>query len=868
MKRVSLRTKIVALVLSVSLSNVNAQNAGELHVPSPDWREQIIYFVMVDRFNDGDATNNNQGVGEYDPGRNSHYSGGDLPGLADKVSYIKNLGATAVWITPPVANQWWSPTAQYSGYHGYWAENLMAVDKHYGRLSDMQNLSRRLHGQGMYLVQDIVVNHMGNFFAYDPKQWNAQNPALGYRREAATAQTQIPSQKPFNRNDPRDPAQARDAIYHWTPDIRDFTNPAQEHDWQMAGLDDLNTENPRVREALRRSYGFWIREAGVDAFRVDTAFYVPPDYFRDFLHADDPQQPGILRVAEATGRRNFHVFGEGFGIDKPFEETQSRKIESFVRGADGQALMPAMINFPLYGTGIDIFAKGHPTREMRHRIETMMRVHESPHLMPSFVDNHDVDRFLANGGMAALQQNLLLIMTLPGIPVLYYGTEQGFTEQRGAMFKTGFGSGGRDRFDESAPLYRSLQTMTALRKSQKLFTHGLPTVLKDSATGAGVLVYRMRHGNADALVLFNTADSPHVLDNLDTGRPDVRGWRAAFSLTAFPETLGADAKGRVSAVLPARAGIVLLPEAGSVANPKPSAAQRIDALPETVEGDVLVVQGRNGNADPFQLSLNGDLAHAVTVLPSANGRWQARLPIDSLAESRDAHQVVAWQDSTASASAPQSFLVRRNWQTLLERTDPRGDDRGRSGGLRYPSDISWGEHHQGDIENLSVQRAGNTLRIVLRLRGMTQFWNPPNGFDHVAVTAFLQLPERAGGSTLMPQQNGSLPEGMRWHYRMRTHGWSNAWFSAEGADAASEGRVSSPGAQVVADAGARTLTITIPAKALGNPASLSGIKLYLNTWDYDGGYRGLSPEGGGMLFGGDRADGTKVLDETEVLVLP
>jgi glycosidase len=868
MKPLSLQAKIAALVLSVSLANVNAQTSDVLHVPSPDWREQIIYFVMLDRFNDGDTSNNNQGVGEYDPGRNSHYSGGDLPGLTNKVNYINNLGATAVWITPPVANQWWSPSSQYSGYHGYWAKDLMTVDSHYGHLSDLQNLSRRLHGQGMYLVQDIVVNHMGNFFAYDPKQWSAQNPDLGYRREAATAQGHAPSQEPFNRNDARDPIQVHEAIYHWTPDIRDFTNPAQERDWQMAGLDDLNTENPRVREALRRSYGYWIREAGVDAFRVDTAFYVPPDYFRDFLYADDPQQPGILRVAEATGRRNFHVFGEGFGIDKPFQETQSRKIESFVRSADGQALLPAMINFPLYGTGIDIFAKGHPTREMRHRIETMMRVHERPHLMPSFVDNHDVDRFLANGGMAALQQNLLLIMTLPGIPVIYYGTEQGFTEQRGAMFKTGFGSGGQDRFDENAPLYLSLQTMTALRKSQKLFTHGSPTVLKDSATGAGVLAYRMRHGKADALVLFNTSDSPHVLDNLDTGRPDVRGWRTAFSLTAFPKTLTADTKGRMSAVLPARAGIVLLPEAGISANPKPSAILRIDALPETVEGDVLVVQGRNGNADPFQLSLNGDLAHAVTVSPSTNGRWQARLPIESLTESRDAHQVVAWQDSTASASAPQSFLVRRNWQTLLERTDPRGDDRGRSGGLRYPSDISWGEHHQGDIENLSVQRAGNTLRIVLRLRGMTQFWNPPNGFDHVAVTAFLQLPERAGGSTLMPQQNGSLPEGMRWHYRMRTHGWSNAWFGADGADATSEGGVSSPGAQVVADAGTRTLTITIPAKSLGNPASLSGIKLYLNTWDYDGGYRGLSPEGGGMLFGGDHADGTKVLDETEVLVLP
>ena len=81
MKPLSLQAKIAALVLSVSLANVNAQTSDVLHVPSPDWREQIIYFVMLDRFNDGDTSNNNQGVGEYDPGRNSHYSGGDLPGL-------------------------------------------------------------------------------------------------------------------------------------------------------------------------------------------------------------------------------------------------------------------------------------------------------------------------------------------------------------------------------------------------------------------------------------------------------------------------------------------------------------------------------------------------------------------------------------------------------------------------------------------------------------------------------------------------------------------------------------------------------------------------------------------------------------------
>ena len=108
-----------------------------------------------------------------------------------------------------------------------------------------------------------------------------------------------------------------------------------------------------------------------------------------------------------------------------------------------------MINFPLYGTLGDVFARGRPTAELAYRIRSMMPVHADPHLMPTFVDNHDVDRFLAGGSEAGLSQALLAIMTLPGIPTIYYGTEQGFTGQRGAMFAGGFGSGGRDHFDAS-----------------------------------------------------------------------------------------------------------------------------------------------------------------------------------------------------------------------------------------------------------------------------------------------------------------------------------------------------------------------------------------------------------------------------------
>jgi hypothetical protein len=93
--------------------------ADPLHVPSPDWRDQIIYFVMTDRFSNGDPGNDNQGAGEFDPANGAKYSGGDLKGVLDRLDYIQGLGATAIWITPPVANQWWDPLVNYGGYHGY-----------------------------------------------------------------------------------------------------------------------------------------------------------------------------------------------------------------------------------------------------------------------------------------------------------------------------------------------------------------------------------------------------------------------------------------------------------------------------------------------------------------------------------------------------------------------------------------------------------------------------------------------------------------------------------------------------------------------------------------------------------------------------
>ncbi|WP_118180529.1 alpha-amylase family glycosyl hydrolase [Paraburkholderia phosphatilytica] len=530
-------------------------NTADLSVPSPDWRDQIVYFVVTDRFADGDPTNDNQDAGEFDPTNNAKYSGGDLRGIEQKIAYIQQLGATAIWLTPPVANQWWDPRVNYGGYHGYWASNFMEVDKHMGSLGDYQALSIALHQAGMYLIQDIVVNHTGDFFYYNDG-WNPNDPAQYWARNTGSVPTTAPTQSPFDMDDPTDPAQRVAAIYHWTPDISDFNDENQLLNYQLYGLDDLNTENPTVRSALRKSYGYWISTVGVDAFRIDTAFYVPQAFFSDFMYSTDATAPGIEQVAQANGKQNFLAFGEGFATDAPYDDTNSKKIESYMADSSGNDILPAMLNYPLYGTLGDVLHGGHPTAELGYRIADMMQVFKRPYLMPTFLDNHDVDRFLADGSVAGLQQGLVLIMTLPGIPVIYYGTEQAFTEQRGAMFAGGYASGGVDHFDTNAPLYQFIAQLTALRRQNLVFSRGTPAILDQDSGGPGAFAYRMSYGDVSAVVAINTSDTQPQMRTFATGlrAGTLLENETALNGSAAPLVVAAD--GTVSVTLPVRSAFV------------------------------------------------------------------------------------------------------------------------------------------------------------------------------------------------------------------------------------------------------------------------------------------------------------------------
>lgn len=888
----------VACAFALSLAAATAGAAGDaaglrLHVPSPDWRDQVLYFVMTDRFADGDPRNNDQGAGEYRPGDRTAYQGGDLAGLRRRLDYIQGLGATGLWITPPVLNQWMDGTLGYAGYHGYWASHFARMDPHVGTLHDYRRLSDALHRRGMVLVQDIVVNHVGNYFGY-AGGWDPADPARFWTANPSSRPTAAPTQPPFHLNDPRRAADRRAGIYHWTPAVADYNDPKQVLTYQMSNLDDLATDQPAVRRALRESYGHWIRSVGVDAYRVDTAFYVDPGFFEDFRFARDPLAPGIDTVARRTGRRDFLVFGEGFVIDPPGGDAGARRIESYMHGPDGRPRMNGMLNFPLYGALADTFSRGRPAAVLGDRITRMVALHPRLHTMPSFLDNHDVDRWLAAGDEAGLRQALLALTTLPGIPVLYYGTEQGFTEPRASMFAAGWGSGGRDRFDTASPLYRYIAGVTALRRAQPVLSRGVPTVLRADETGPGVVAWRtdatpasgLPAGTAPVLVAFNTADGERLVDALPTGAPPGSRLRGLFSVDGRPVDAVADARGQVTLRLPARGGVVwrIEPAVGSAATAPAAEAATIvlDPLPATpVTGDFQVT-GRAAGTEALALVVDGDLARATTVRPGPDGRFAATVSASRMTDPALVHRVVAWAEGRA-VSAPLAVRAELPWRVLADVADPTGDDTGPGAQpqprlsddrYRYPTDPTF-EPRQMDIEQVRVRGAGGALQIDVRMRSLTESWSPANGFDHVAFALYLELPPlpdgrrpEGEGARVMPGQHASLPGDLRWHRRLRAHGWGVGLFDPRSASATDEGTPVSPGATVSVDRPSRTVRFKLPAAALGDRPSLSGARLWLTTWDWDGGWRALAAEPGPFTMGGGAGDRPRVMDASAVIVLP
>lgn len=530
----------------------------------------------------------------------------------------------------------------------------------------------------------------------------------------------------------------------------------------------------------------------------------------------------------------------------------------------------------------DAFARGGAPAALTAGIEAASGPPHSRYLEPGFVDDHDADGGRADGSVEGLEQALWAAMILSGLPAAACGPEHAFVEQDAARFAAGWGLSAAGQFDAGAPLRRRFDEMNALRAAMPALRCGAPRMVFAERTGPGTIAWVMAHEAGDALVVFNTADRPVLLERLELGLAN-RNLVPAFALRGpAPAGLLTWRDGVVrSMVLPPREGLVFRLEPDSVRD-EPS---RFDYVP-TIDAPAPIQSGAHvevtGQALPgadLLVVLDGDLQSAVPARAGpaerrGDGRFSARVPIGHLVDPAVTHRIVVWDSAQGgldggrgAASSPATFQVRPVWLAAAAAGDSAGDDTGPAGRYIYPSDPTYGPRTM-DLRAVRAFTSGGALRLEIETAAISRVWAPRNGFDHVSFTVFIELPGLPGGVRHMPLQSTTLPDGMVWHRRLRVHGWSNAMFASAGAGPAAEGERTGPPALVTVHADARMVRLLIPAAALGNPTSLSGARIVVATWDYNGGYRRLTAAGGAWAMGGRTApDDPLVMDMSPVLTL-
>ena len=496
----------------ITLSPPVARNGG-----AADWRDEIIYFIMTDRFADGDASNNVSGSNLFSLKNPAYYHGGDLKGIADHVDYLRKLGVTSVWISP-VPSQVRSvgvAPGNYTGFTGYCSNDLSVVDSSLTSASDQTDPALReqyyksfidtMHANGILVIQDVVVNHMGEILKYSSSApnsgWGPPFSSLGYTRvfledEFPRAANQWildegkckPAVFPFNL----------ESSYNNYGQITDWSSDDQVVKGDMANICDLNTGNADVRQALISIYQKWAG-LGVDGYRIDTMRHVEDGFWDVF--------PGQIRAA-AAGKK-FLQFGEAF--------IESHQLEAkFTMDGSGNPRADSLLNFELYSRMQDVFADGEGTssltEELAHRkLLRQTAVAGGANIDAfngaiNFIDNHDVNRFItaADGNAYKLRNALMYLLTAVGIPCIYYNTENETAGNNDV--------GRKDMPDFSLTGKKTsalIQKLIKIRTDHIALRRGSMTVLKDSET-AGIFAFARSMGtSADTVfVLINTSDVP------------------------------------------------------------------------------------------------------------------------------------------------------------------------------------------------------------------------------------------------------------------------------------------------------------------------------------------------------------------------
>ena len=850
---------VIAVLAGLSAAQENCSTDGlKLQVPSPAWQDQVIYMLFIDRFDDGDPGNNDQGHGEYDPGSGAHFSGGDFDGIIRRLDYLKSLGVTAIWISPPVANQWWSTPYRATGWHGYWAVNFLEIDAHFGSLEDYRRLSHELHYRGMYLIQDVVANHTANFYTYDGG-YDPADTAKNFRLLEPDSHQPAPTQPPFHMIDRRNPEHAAANIYHWTPTLQDYLDRHQETQYMLGQLADLNTENPVVIAALKDTYKYWISEVGVDAFRVDTVMLVRHEFWNRFLHDDD----GIYAHARRLGKDHFLTFGESVSMSEPYRDEGERKLKGYI-GSREKPYLNSMLGYPLYFEINRVLGRGQPTRQLGYRLELSMTMFDDPFSIPNFIDNHDTPRFLTTANVPAFEQALALLFTVPGIPILYQGTEQRLKETRKAMFRGGFHND-EGSFNPDSRAYRLIGTLSGLRRSNPILTRGDLRVLASETAGAGVFAYRRTLEGQSVTVLMNTAGYSVLAHRLDLGTGAGGTLTAALTLNAA-DRLEADSAGLVTTVLPPRSVFVSNVH-GTEDPPEVPAASPAIAIAQPPSGntfgETFRLAGRSSGPGRLQLIRNGNMDRPISFDADAAGHWEIGIPVSDLGTSQHYLQVY---------DADRNLLSERFFYATDVRTpalevhveDPEGDDAGPSGNYVRPQQPQ--SRSQKDIRSARIRTGGRNLELTLEMGEITDNWVPPHGFDNVVFSIFFDTDAGAGTSAL-PRLNASMPGDLEWDLAHVASGWASYMYDGNNADGETQGDKLGVSPRITTDREERTVTLFYEGERLG-VEDWRDTRIYVTTWEHgpEGEYTEILETASDWTFGGGPPDSPKVMDDLLVAV--
>ena len=578
----------------------------ELSTHVQDWRDQIIYQVLVDRFADGDV-GNDWNV-RLDAGGRWH--GGDWLGLEQHLDYLSELGVTALWISPVYRNV--ETDAGFDGYHGYWPQDFTQPNLHFGDVMALRSMVARAHEHGMLVIIDVVTNHVGQLFYYDinlngqpdeqvhgngvdspVEHLNEYDPDFDPRGvqaftslgEAGPAPVVFNWDPQSNHMPPWPAALQQAAAYNRKGRTLDFEDPDQLlHGDFPGGLKDLDTTRCDVKDAMVDSYARWVELSDVDGFRIDTIKHVEREFWRYFAQK-------VRQRLAAQGKERFFMFGEAFDgrpeLVGAYTQTDLPSLDQQEREAvcvqDGRPLtgdqLDGVFHFPQYYTAIrDVFQLGLST----DRIEALWSARPQyygavptqlgPGVPPiktlvNFLDNHDVPRFLFQAERDALHQALTFLFTEDGLPCVYYGTEQEFDggndpANREDMAPTGYATD-KPTFHLIARLAKLRQAYVALRRGDQHVTWASNRTADEP--DAGIFSFERTGGDAGsgyALVVLNTSRA-HASSPVFGGVPMQVAVPAGTTLV---DVLGASgtsyavgAGGSLSLSVPPLGAVILVP---------------------------------------------------------------------------------------------------------------------------------------------------------------------------------------------------------------------------------------------------------------------------------------------------------------------